>query len=81
MTEIILSELGIERQSIFVGPWVRVKELAKYGEIDLITGIYKNEEREKYLDYIPTPFMTNPVIIYVKKGNDFPFKEWDETVA
>lgn len=78
LTERILSELGIEVQSEFVGPWVRVQELAKKGEIDLIAGIYKNEEREKYLDYIPTPFMTNPVVIYVKKGNAFPFKKWDD---
>ena len=78
LTEKISSELGIESQSKFVGPWARVQEMAKNGEIDLIAGIYKNKEREKYLDYIPTPFMPNPVVIYVKKGNAFPFKKWDD---
>lgn len=78
LAERILSELGHDAQSKFVGPWVRVQEAAKVGKIDLIAGIYKNEERKQYLTYIPTPFLTNPAVIFVKKGNAFPFKQWND---
>ncbi|MCX4025816.1 transporter substrate-binding domain-containing protein [Endozoicomonas sp. SM1973] len=78
LAERIFSELGHDAQSKFVGPWVRVQEAAKVGKIDLIAGIYKNEERKQYLTFIPTPFLTNPAVIFVKKGNAFSFKQWDD---
>ncbi len=78
LTERILSKLGFEIQSKSVGPWVRVQLSAKKGEVDMVAGIYKNEERLKYLDYIPTAFMTNPAVIFVKKGDTFSFKKWDD---
>lgn len=76
--EITLKKIGIEFDNKYVGPWARVLLSVKKGEIDLIAGLYKTKEREAFLDYIPTPFMTNPAVIFVKKGKAFPFKKWEE---
>ena len=35
----------------------------------MIFGIYKNDERARYLDFIEPPFMTDPVSIVVRKGD------------
>ena len=44
----------------------------------MIFGIYKNDARAMYLDYIEPPFMTDPVAIVVRKGADFAFAEWSD---
>ncbi len=74
----ILTDLGFEVENKFVGPWIRVQKDAEVGHIDLISGIYRSAKREKYLNYIPTPFMKNPAIILVKKGKSFPFNKWSD---
>lgn len=76
LTSIIFGELGIKVKSISVGPWKRLQEKAKTGEVDLILGIYKNEERLKYLIYPSESYTSDPVVIFVKKGKSFPFTEW-----
>lgn len=78
ITEKILKGLGIEMRNEFVGPWKRVQHHAKSGRIDLVAGIYKNEDRKKYLDFVDTPFMDNASVIFVKKGNAFAFNKWED---
>ncbi|MCP4023655.1 MAG: transporter substrate-binding domain-containing protein [Desulfobacteraceae bacterium] len=74
----IFNELGIRVENQYVGPWSRVQNSAKMGKIDLIAAIYKSKERESYLEYIPTFFIQNPCVVYVKKGQTFPFEKWND---
>ncbi|WP_413581508.1 substrate-binding periplasmic protein [Bdellovibrio sp. HCB288] len=69
--------MNIPTQTIYVGPWPRVQSIAEKGEIDGIVGIYKNVNREKYLDFILVPLIKNKAVVYVKKGDPFQFKSWD----
>src|SRR5690606_40658727 len=53
------------------GSWEGAQAAARDGKADVIFGIYKNDERAVYLDYIEPPFMMDPVSIVVRKGAGF----------
>jgi len=44
----------------------------------VIFGIYKNDARAQYLDFVEPPFMTDPVAIVVRWGERFAFAEWSD---
>ena len=67
---IVLSNMGIPYERRFVGPWKRVQELARQGEVDLIAGLYRNSEREAYLAFSET-FFEDPSAVFVKKTKPF----------
>ncbi|MCB2147176.1 MAG: transporter substrate-binding domain-containing protein [Deltaproteobacteria bacterium] len=67
---IILSGLGKAYQSRYLGPWKRVQETARYGKVDLIAGIYRNIEREAYLEF-SEPYCQDPTSVFVEKGKGF----------
>jgi polar amino acid transport system substrate-binding protein len=58
------------------GSWEGAQLAVRGGQADVIFGIYKNDARASYLDYIEPPFMTDPVAIVVRKGAGFAFAEW-----
>lgn len=81
LTQMIFADLGIKAESRYVGPWKRVQMDAKEGRIDLVTTIYKNKEREGYLDYPETPYMDDPNVIWVWKGKTFPFEKKEDLIG
>lgn len=75
----IASSLGVKDVvSKNYGSWEGAQEAVRNGEADVIFGIYKNDERVAYLDYVEAPFMTDPVAIVVRKGAGFGFAEWQD---
>lgn len=76
----IFDELGIKVNSKYVGSWDVVQEKAKDGSIDVIVAAYKTTEREAYMDY-SIPYTIDPVVLVVKKGNDFAYEDWEDLVG
>lgn len=66
----VCDELDIPFEIRWSGPWKRVQKNAMAGDIDLIVGIYSNNERREYLDYT-LPYMIDPTVIAVLKDNKF----------
>jgi polar amino acid transport system substrate-binding protein len=60
------------------GSWEAAQQAVHGGQADVIFGIYKNDARASYLDYIEPPFMMDPVSIVVRKGAGFAFAEWSD---
>lgn len=60
------------------GSWEGAQAAVRDGQADVIFGIYKNDARAVYLDYIEPPFMMDPVSIVVRKGEGFAFAEWSD---
>ena len=60
------------------GSWEGAQQAARGGQADVIFGIYKNDARALYLDYIEPPFMMDPASIVVRKGAGFAFAEWSD---
>lgn len=75
----IAGRLGVEEVvTKDYGSWAGAQAAARSGEADVIFGIYKNDERAAYLDFIEPPFMTDPVAIVVRWGAGFAFGEWSD---
>ncbi len=65
----IAAKLGVEDVvSKNFGSWQGAQDAVRDGEADVIFGIYKNDERARYLDFIEPAFMADPVAIVVRKG-------------
>ena len=73
----IAAKLGVKSvTSKDFGSWEAAQDAAHKGEADVIFGIYKNDERAKYLDYIEPSFMADPVAVVVRKGSRLAFAKW-----
>lgn len=78
----IARELGVETVvSKDFGSWEAAQRAARRGKADVIAGLYKNDARTRYLDFVEPPFMTDPVVVAVRKGEGFSFKKWQDLKA
>lgn len=60
------------------GSWESAQAAVARGEADVIFGIYKNDERMTWLDYVEPAFMMDPVSVVVRKGDGFVYALWDD---
>ncbi len=75
----IARKLGVEKvTSKDYGSWEKAQAAVRDGDADVIFGIYKNDERMKWLDFVEPAFMTDPVSIVVRKGEGFTFANWED---
>jgi polar amino acid transport system substrate-binding protein len=74
LVERIAGELKIPVQSKYTGTWEEAQKAAREGTADIIFGIYFNDERATYLDYVRPAFLIDPVVVMVAKGKGFPFR-------
>ncbi|MGH6803869.1 MAG: transporter substrate-binding domain-containing protein [Methyloceanibacter sp.] len=81
LVETIAKKLNVPLQSKFMGNWADAQAAARDGKADMIFGIYYNDERAKYLDYVKPAFMYDDVAIFVAKGKAFPFKGQDDLIG
>ncbi len=71
-------DMGIELSIKNYGDWELAQTATERGEADIIFGIYKNNERMTWLDYMEPAFMMDPVSIAVRQGQEFAFSDWDD---
>jgi polar amino acid transport system substrate-binding protein len=81
LVEAIAKKLNIPLESKFMGSWADAQAAARDGTADMIYGIYYNDERAKYLDYVHPAFIYDDVAIFVAKGKAFPFKSQEDLVG
>ncbi len=81
LVERIAGELKIPVQSRYTGSWEDAQKAAREGKVDIIFGIYFNDERATYLDYVRPAFMIDPVVVMVAKGKGFPFRGRQDLVG
>jgi len=75
----IATTLGVKDvQSKDFGSWEAAQAAVKSGAADVIFGIYKNDVRAAYMDFVEPPIMTDPVAIVVRKGAGFAYAEWSD---
>lgn len=77
----IAAKLKVPLESKYMGSWEDAQAAARDGKADLIFGIYYNDERAQYLDYVQPAFMFDDVAIFVAKGKEFPFKDQNDLVG
>ncbi len=60
-------------------PWLRCHDMMKHGEIDLMTYLIKKPEREKYMLYLESPYITkSDKCFYVKKGKSHIIQKYED---
>lgn len=77
----IAKKLNVPLESKYMGSWDEAQTAAREGKADLIFGIYYNDERAKYLDYVQPAFMYDDVAVFVAKGKEFPFKDKNDLIG
>lgn len=77
----IAEKLGVPLESQAMGTWEQAQAATRDGKADLIFGIYYNDERAGYLDYVQPAFMYDDVAVFVAKGKEFPFKGKEDLIG
>jgi|GEM_PF-2103729 len=72
----VFEELSIPYAVRIIENWAQVQEAAQGGSIDGIFSAFQNEKRDAYLNF-SIPYLPEPSVVVVKKGNEFRFSHWD----
>jgi len=59
--------------TLILHPMKRLEVYLQSGEVDGVIAVVRTEEREGYLVYSPLPIMVSRLLVFVKKGREFPF--------
>jgi len=81
MIELIARDLGLTVESKSMGSWANAQNAIKTGTADVIFGIYYNDARAKYMNYIKPSYRLDPVILMVPKGKAFSFTTWSDLIG
>jgi len=81
LVEAVAKDLDIPLESKFMGSWSDAQAAARDGKADMIVGVYHNDERAKYLDFVQPAFIFDPVVVFVAKDKPFDFKGQDDLIG
>jgi polar amino acid transport system substrate-binding protein len=81
LVETIAKKLNVPLESKYMGTWEEAQAAARDGKADMIFGIYYNDERATYLDYVQPGFTYDDVAIFVVKGKEFPFNDKSDLIG
>ncbi len=81
LVETIAKQINVPLESKAMGSWADAQAAARDGKADMIFGVYYNDERAQYLDYVQPAFMFDDVAIFVAKGKSFPFTGQDDLIG
>ena len=81
LVEAIAKKINVPLESKAMGTWADAQAAAKDGKADMIFGIYYNDERATYLDYVQPAFVFDPVVVFVKKDKKVPFTGQDDLIG
>jgi len=81
MIELIAQDLGLTVESKSMGSWANAQNAIKAGTADVIFGIYYNDVRAQYMNYIKPSYMLDPVVLMVPKGKAFSFTKWSDLIG
>lgn len=73
-----LDGTGIKAEVLNVGPWSRAQEEVRSGRVDMLAGAFLTRERLGFMDYIYPPYVELPSVLFVKRGEVFPYSGWDD---
>ena len=81
LVEAIAKQQKIPLKSEYMGPWSDAQDAARDGKADMIVGVYYNDDRAKYLDYVQPAFVYDPVVVFVAKDKAFDYKGQDDLIG
>lgn len=77
----IAANLDVPLVSKYMGSWSEAQTATREGKADMIVGVYRNDEREKYLDYAEPAFAYDTVVVFVAADKPFDFRGQEDLVG
>lgn len=77
LLEKALAPSGIHVDALHVGDWRKAREEVRAGRVDMLAGSFLTPERFDEVDYVYPPYMEIPSVIFVRRGEVFPYSGWD----
>ncbi len=78
LTEILLKKIGFT-PTFVIRPWKRCQLMMRKGSADLMNGLLKRPEREKYMIFLDPPYKTKSTkAFYVRKGEHERIQKYDD---
>ncbi|MBI3349240.1 MAG: transporter substrate-binding domain-containing protein [Burkholderiales bacterium] len=74
----VLQAMKLPYELRYVGPFVRVLQNARLGDVDIVTELKRNAERESYLVFTDTAIFTNPSSVFVRAGHKLQFSKRED---
>ena len=81
LVETIAKQINVPLESKYMGTWQEAQDAARDGKADMIFGLYYDDERATYLDYVQPAFTFDDVAIFVLKGKEFPFTDKNDLIG
>ena len=81
LVETIAKQINVPLESKYMGTWEEAQAAVRDGKADMIFGLYYNDERATYLDYVQPAFIYDDVAVFVPKGKGFEFKGRDDLIG
>ncbi|MBL4866453.1 MAG: transporter substrate-binding domain-containing protein [Pseudomonadales bacterium] len=78
LAKLLFAEVEIDAQADEGGPWKRVLLRARRGKLDLLLGVRKNLERERYLTFIEPPITPSVQSVFTSTDRTFHYQEWQD---
>ena len=77
----IADGLDVPFEAKYMGSWSEAQSATREGKADMIIGVYYNDERAEYLNYVQPPFAYDPVQVFVASGKPFEFEGQDDLIG
>jgi len=74
--ETLFAKAGLKLDLSFVGPWSRCQYLIERGDVAVNICSFKNTERERYSEFVPTPMGINENAIFISNEHSLPYQTW-----
>ncbi len=71
-------QLGVKIEMLYTGPWSRAQDEVRTGRVDLLAGAFLTLPRLESMDYVHPAFFQTPSVVWVRKGQAFPYSGWDD---
>lgn len=81
LVEAIAKDLNIPLESKYMGSWSDAQKATREGKADMIVGVYYNDKRAEYLDYVQPAFQYDPVVVFVAKDRKFDYSGQDDLIG
>ncbi|MFA5678549.1 MAG: transporter substrate-binding domain-containing protein [Pseudomonas sp.] len=78
LLENALQDSGIHVDALHVGNWEQAQQEVRSGRVDMLAGSFLTPERFTEVDYVYPPYMEIPSVIFVRRGEAFPYSGWDD---
>jgi len=81
LVEAIGKMLNVPVESKAMGSWADAQDAVREGKVDMIVGVYYNDERAQFLDYVQPAFVFDPVVAFVAKDKAFAYSGQDDLIG